>query len=100
MKKKEIKKEWLSKWWWTILFCLASYIFFDSAQRKKDKEIFTLQQQMQQIRSEQQLLAHQKDELTARIESQNDPEWVELVLMKELGVVPEGYMKVYFKKDP
>lgn len=32
------------------------------------------------------------------INSQSDPAWVELMLMKNLGLVPEGQIKVFF--DP
>jgi hypothetical protein len=44
------------------------------------------------------LACQERDELALQIASQNDPVWVELVLLRELGVVPEGYIKVHFKK--
>ncbi len=96
---KTSNKEWYKKWWWVIVFCLLLCIGFDSAVKKKKKEITLLSMQLNQILSEKAYLEEEKGELLARIESQNDPAWVELVLMKELGVVPTGYMKVYFKKD-
>jgi len=41
-----------------------------------------------------------RDDLTCRIASQDDPEWIELVLKEKLGLVPEGETKVIFlKKD-
>jgi hypothetical protein len=39
-----------------------------------------------------------RGELELRIASQNDPAWIEMVLMRDLGVVPEGFLKVHFKK--
>ncbi|MDE3047241.1 MAG: hypothetical protein KGI83_02705 [Verrucomicrobiota bacterium] len=39
-----------------------------------------------------------KEDLQLRIASQNDPAWIEMVLIRELGVVPEGFLKVHFKK--
>lgn len=38
-------------------------------------------------------------ELKLRINSQSDPAWLELVLIKSLGLVPEGQKKVIFKTD-
>jgi hypothetical protein len=32
------------------------------------------------------------------IASQNDPAWIEMVLLREIGVVPAGFLKVHFKK--
>ncbi len=40
----------------------------------------------------------QKEELLLQINSQRDPAWLEMVLKRNLGVVPEGQVKVYFKK--
>jgi len=33
-----------------------------------------------------------------RLASQSDPAWIEMILMRDLGVVPEGFLKVHFKK--
>lgn len=96
---KNNNKEWLKKWWWVIAFCLLLFICFDSAVKKKKREIALLSNQLNQILLEKDYLLEEKSELMARIESQSDPAWIELVLMEELGVVPEGYLKVYFKKD-
>jgi hypothetical protein len=40
----------------------------------------------------------QKD-LQLRVDSQSDPTYIELTLMKGLGLVPEGYKKIYFSHD-
>lgn len=40
----------------------------------------------------------EQQELILQIESQTDPAWVEMVLKRNLGLVPEGQVKVYFKK--
>jgi hypothetical protein len=49
-----------------------------------------------QVEKEELLL--QREELLLNIQSQSDSTWVELILMKRLGLVPEGKTKVYF--DP
>jgi hypothetical protein len=40
----------------------------------------------------------EKEELSSQLASQSDPAWIELVLLREVGVVPEGFLKVHFKK--
>jgi hypothetical protein len=39
----------------------------------------------------------EKEHLQLKIASQNDPAWIEMILMRDLGVVPEGYVKVHFR---
>lgn len=53
---------------------------------------------MQELESERNLALELKSDLALRIQSQSDPAWVELVLMRDLGVVPEGWLKVHFEK--
>ena len=38
-----------------------------------------------------------KEELLLRLKSQEDPEWMELVLKEKLGVTGEGELKVVFE---
>ncbi|HRD56351.1 MAG TPA: hypothetical protein PLC42_08155 [Parachlamydiaceae bacterium] len=40
-----------------------------------------------------------QEKLMLKINSQSDPDFVELLLMKELGVVPEGYQKFFFSQE-
>jgi len=44
-------------------------------------------------------IAEKKDEqtrLNEMIMSESDPQWIELTLMRVLGVIPEGTKKIYF----
>ena len=44
------------------------------------------------------LMEHrERENLQMQIASHNDPAWIEMVLMREIGVVPEGWIKVHFK---
>jgi hypothetical protein len=38
-----------------------------------------------------------KEDLELRFAAQSDPAWIEMILMKELGVVPENKIKIHFK---
>ena len=53
---------------------------------------------LSEMEKERQLALQEKEELTLTLASQGDPSWIELILLRELGVVPEGFLKVHFKK--
>ena len=40
-----------------------------------------------------------RSDLLLQIQSQSDPAWVEMVLKRNLGMVREGQVKVYFHAD-
>ncbi len=86
------------KSWWVILFMLISYIGYDQGIKKRKANIFEITCRLQDLEVEKKLTLAQKEDLLLRINSQSDPAWIEMVLMKELGVVPEGQIKVHFKK--
>ena len=83
----QILFSWKS-WWWVSAFALFScFIYFQSTQEKKGL-IGELKARTQELR----------EDLLLSVASQDDPAWVEMVLMRDLGVVPEGWLKVHFKK--
>lgn len=91
-----IDRLWL-KSWWVILFLLACYFFYEHGIERREANFAKLQQQYLELQNEKKkALAIQKD-LILQVNSQSDPEWVQLTLMKGLGLVPEGQVKVIFK---
>lgn len=81
--------------WFGVLglafFCLGPL------QRKKD-EVRMLEKRLAEMEEELASLEGQESDLLLALQSQADPAWVELVLMRELGVVPENWLKVHFQK--
>ena len=65
--------------------------------KKRNKDIYDLKFKYSSFLKQKDLIAREKNDLDLKINSQSDPAWIELVLMKELGVVPEGKIKVHFK---
>ena len=53
---------------------------------------------LEQMEQERYLACLDMQQIRMKIASQMDPAWIEMILMRDLGVVPEGYLKVYFKK--
>ena len=62
----------------------------------RNRDFEKLQGQLHALQNEERdaTLIHQA--LLKQINSQGDPEWLEMVLMKGLGVAPEGQIKVLF----
>lgn len=72
-------------------FCLGPL------QKKKD-EVRMLEGRLMEMEGEIASLEERQSDLLLALQSQADPAWVELVLMRELGVVPENWLKVHFQK--
>lgn len=101
IKRKKLKKKgfFLSRSWWVLLFLVTCYIAYDQAVKRKNQEVFQLQSRLNELIKLKATALSEKEDLLLRIYSQSDPEWIELILMKELGVVPSGFLKVHFQKD-
>lgn len=93
------EKSFLSKNGWVILFIVLCSVLYFNATHKKNQVIIPLGQHLKSLKSEKELLVQQKEDLKLQINSQSDPAWIQLTLMKGLGLVPEGQLKVYFYGD-
>lgn len=93
----KLLEEVVLKSWWTIAFILLSFFIYDQGVLRKKKELTLLLQKKTTYEQEiEKGLALQK-ELKKQIASHADPDWIELTLMRNLGLVPEGSKKVHFK---
>ncbi|MFV0340806.1 MAG: hypothetical protein ACK5MA_09335 [Parachlamydiaceae bacterium] len=79
-----------------ILVILAS-IITERALKSIALEKEVLNQQMTALLEEKERAMKIQEKLLLIINSQSDPAWIELVLFRELGLVPEGAAKVWFK---
>ncbi|HEV8051680.1 MAG TPA: hypothetical protein VGP47_04230 [Parachlamydiaceae bacterium] len=82
--------------WWVILFILGCYLSYEHGLQKKDHDFAKLQVHYAELQKKKKMLLGQQEDLTRQINSQSDPAWVELALMKGLGLAPEGQIKVLF----
>jgi hypothetical protein len=86
------------KWWWVVAFCsLSIFVYFQSIQHKK-RAIQELSFRIEEIEREKLDAEKMKEELLLAVASQEDPAWIEMILMRDLGMVPEGWLKVHFKR--
>ncbi len=85
--------------WWVIAFVFACAIFYEQGLKERDTLYQQLTDQCLSLQKEKQEALHHQQNLQLQINSQSDLAWVELTLMKGLGLVPEGQKKVYFYLD-
>lgn len=85
--------------WWVIAFLFICIILYEQGLKKRDHLYKQLTDQSLALQQEKQQVLHQQKNLQVQINSQTDLAWIELTLMKGLGLTPEGQQKVYFYSD-
>ncbi len=93
-------EETFIKSWWMILFILGCYLCYEQGLRKRDHDFFKLHLQYVELQNESRQAKALQENLLLQINSQSDPNYVELTLMKGLGLVAEGETKVLFTDQP
>lgn len=88
-------------WGWssTVAFAVFCFAFYSYSVEQKEQSCLELQCKIHDLRVLKQSSLEEREDLVLQIASQNDKDWIEMILKKRLGVVPEGQMKVYFKKE-
>jgi hypothetical protein len=84
--------------WWVICFCLLTATLHFHFLKGKKGALLHMAARLHQMEKEKAIALQRREELSLTIGSQEDPAWVEMILMRDLGVVPEGFLKVHFKK--
>ena len=89
-------RSFLGKWWWVIAVLGILYLLYFQSVREKRGVIAQLDGRIEQLDEAKQSCLEKRDELLLKIGSFDDPAYVEMTLMKQVGVVPEGQTKVFF----
>lgn len=89
-------EQWATHWWWVILCVIICFSVYEQRIKVQNKEWEFLKNQLVALQSEKELLKMEQEDLLLRLNSQGDPAWIELILMRVLGLVPDGYTKVSF----
>lgn len=83
---------------WFFCFLLVFFLaVYSIASEKKKKTLDKLKFRHENLLLAKAMALKDHSSLVLQIESQNDPEWVQLVLKRKLGLVPEGQEKVFFE---
>lgn len=82
--------------WWVWVFTLLTYATYDFASLRQARQLAKLQGGILVKRQALQEACAEGELLQRQLQSQSDPAWIEMVLMRELGMVPSGQTKVVF----
>ena len=93
------KKGIIRQLWWVVLIISICSLVYTHAAHKKNAVIASLDEHLGYLNTERARLLQEKEDLLLQINSQSDPAWIQLTLMKGLGLVPEGQSKVYFYSE-
>ena len=85
--------------WWVIMLMIVLGIFYELSMRNFKFEYAKLKTYEKDLAYQKETALYKQKDLQLQVNSQSDPTYIELTLMKGLGLVPEGYKKVYFSHD-
>jgi|694.fasta_scaffold16729_12 hypothetical protein len=92
-------EKYIKEWWWVVAFMILCYMLYEKGMRTRNAVYENLEQHyLNLLEDKHQNLALQ-DDLMLQINSQSDPAWIELTLIKGLGLVPEGTKKIFFSSN-
>lgn len=83
---------------WLLTLVPAIWLWQCSSQGKQ-QELIHLQSCLDDMQAKERALEEEIAQLQVRVHDQQDPQWIELILMQKLGLIPKGYTKVYFEKE-
>jgi len=90
-------RQFLLKNWWVIAFVLMAGAIYIQAIHKKNQLLATLKEKVETLNDTKVQQLERKQQLLLRIQSQEDPDFIELLLKEKLGVIEEGELKVVFQ---
>ncbi|CCB85781.1 MULTISPECIES: hypothetical protein [Parachlamydia] len=82
--------------WWVILFVLFCLMCYEQGIKQRETDFLKLTEQLLTLQHQKKEALALKQKLLDQINSESDPAWIELTLMRELGLSPKGSTKVLF----
>ncbi len=83
---------------WVMFFIFICLMVYESNLKHYRHDLKSLQTKVAGLVKEKQEAKALNESLKLKVSSHDDPAWVNLVLMEELGLVPDGQRKIIFKK--
>lgn len=85
--------------WWVIVFCLFCIMAYEQKLHEIQINRMQLNNEMEQLKKSKKELLYLQKNLSLTLENQKKEEWIELTLMKKLGVIPKETRKILFQKE-
>ena len=79
--------------WWTIAILLACLFLWEQNKTQTNETVLNLTHDLETIQARIQKEKNLQEDLKLQIASQQDRDWIEQVLIKRIGVVPEGWVR-------
>ena len=89
----------LRHYWWVVLFSASVFGVYTHAIADKQVELEMLHSILQELEQQKVEMIEKKQDLLLHKASRTDPEYIKLLLKKNLGVVETGETKVYFQEQ-
>lgn len=90
--------EELLYFWWVILVLILCLAFYEYEQKQRHLISSVLESKVQALQQEKLSASERYRRLSMEIDSQSDSHWIEMLLIKQLGLTPEGQTKVFFSE--
>ena len=93
------ERSWTRSSGWFFVLLAAGGLIYLQAMKGKSHLYDEMMVQLQDLEKKKIEALQIRDDLALQIQSQSDPAWVEMVLKRNLGMVREGQVKVYFHAE-
>lgn len=90
-------EKFIINYWWVILFILGCGVWYEQSAQHLNRELVKLGDQLVGLKNERHYAIKIQDRLRLQIHSQSDFSWIELTLMKGLGLKPKDQTKIIFE---
>lgn len=94
-----IIRELIVRAWWVWVCAVFAFGLRERAVKSISEEMVILSHRAQQLSFEIAEKEASQKILALQLASRDDPAWIELTLIRHLGLVPEGYTKIYLQDE-
>lgn len=83
---------------WVMFFIFICLMVYEANLKHYRLDLESLQSKVAALEQEKMEAEILNETLKLKVSNHDDPAWVNLVLMEELGLVPDGQKKIIFKR--
>lgn len=96
---KEEVQPTLKSWFWIAILASICLGYQWHMSHKQNATFTSLHHRIAELEEQKAFALQKQEELKLEIHSEQDPTYIEMMLMKNLGLMPNGAKKVYFTEE-